>query len=122
MGRPLGRLKIRGDYLAVAAARTKRVMPGFVLQACLRDSGGAGVRIGFTASRKVGNAVKRNRTKRRLRALAERVISELGRPGMDYVLIGRQQTAMLTFTDLEKDLRNAMNTLKQRAPNQGRSK
>jgi len=122
MGRALGRLKSRDEYLAVAAARTKRVMPGFVLQACRRDCGGAGVRIGFTASRKVGNAVKRNRTKRRLRALADRVLPELGRPGMDYVLIGREQTTLLPFANLEKDLRTAMTTLKKRAPNLGKSK
>ena len=113
MGRPLGRLKRREDFLAVAAARTKRVTPGFVLQACHRDSAQPDIRVGFTASRKVGNAVVRNRAKRRLRALADRVIPELGINGMDYVLIGRRETALLPFENMEQDLRQAMKSLVQ---------
>ncbi len=119
MGRPLGRLKRREDFLAVAAARTKRVTPGFVLQVCARDNGQPNIRIGFTASRKVGNAVARNRTKRRLRALAERVMPELGMNGVDYVLIGRQETTSLPFETMEKDLRQAMTTLKLPAQQKG---
>ena len=112
MGRSLGRLKSREDYVAVAAARTKRVMPGFVLQALQRTDEDAGMRVSFTASRKVGNAVVRNRTKRRLRALAERVLPDCGLPDTDYVLIGRRETAALPFQELEQDLRKALATLK----------
>ncbi len=111
MGQSLGRLKSREDYVAVAAARTKRVMPGFILQASQRNNDATDIRVGFTASRKVGNAVMRNRAKRRLRALAERVLPDLGSPGMDYVLIGRQETALLPFAEMEQDLRSALTTL-----------
>jgi ribonuclease P protein component len=66
------------------------------------------VRVGFTASRKVGNAVVRNRAKRRLRAVAARVLSDMGRPGTDYVLIARAATAERPFAALLDDLEAAL--------------
>lgn len=114
MGRPLGRLKRREDFLRVAAARNKRVAAGFVLQACTHPENQNTIRIGFTASRKVGNAVVRNRTKRRLRAAASAVLPNIGRNGTDYVLIGRQQTATIPFSALEADLRHAVAKMKLR--------
>ncbi|MGC2414460.1 MAG: ribonuclease P protein component, partial [Stellaceae bacterium] len=84
----LVRLKTRADFLRVAAGRRRTAKPGLVLQAApnprARD-GVEAVRIGFTASRKVGNAVVRNRAKRRLRAAAAEVLVRDGRPGTDYV-------------------------------------
>jgi ribonuclease P protein component len=65
--------------------------------------------VGFTCSRKVGNAVARNRAKRRLRAAARAVLPETGRPGWDYVLIGRPEaTAGRAWPDLLADLRAAL--------------
>ena len=101
----------RADFLA--AARAGRVgMPGFLLQARQRRSDEADpteVRVGFTCSKKVGNAVARNRAKRRLREIARLVLPGLGRPGWDYVLVGRPEaTASRDFTDLQADLRRAM--------------
>lgn len=113
MGRPLGRLKRREDFLRVAAARTKRVANGFVLQACPRPDDSEELRVGFTASRKVGGAVQRNRTKRRLRVVARNVLTELGKPGTDYVLIGRRDTATMPFETLENDLRHAVTKISQ---------
>lgn len=101
----------RADFLA--AARAGRVgMPGFLLQARQRRSDEADpteVRVGFTCSRKVGNAVARNRAKRRLRAVARAVLAGAGRPGWDYVLVGKAGvTAERPFDQLLADLAQAL--------------
>ena len=93
------------------AARGKRVaMSGFVLQMLRRPDGDAeGIRIGYTCSKKVGNAVARNRAKRRLREIARAVLPTEGRVGHDYVLIGRNgATAALPFSRLLDDLHKAL--------------
>jgi ribonuclease P protein component len=117
----IGRLKTRPEFLKVAATGAKWVTPGLVLQACrrlasmgpaatgtARDAGAEQVRVGFTVSRKVGNAVRRNRARRRLRAVVAEVLPEHGRAGCDYVLIGRAGTLDRRFTDLVADLRAAL--------------
>jgi ribonuclease P protein component len=107
----LATLTRRADFLA--AARTGRVgTPGFHLQARKRRDDEADptlVRVGFTCSKKVGNAVARNRAKRRLRAIARAVLPEAGCPGWDYVLIGKSGiTADRAFDTLLSDLQEAM--------------
>ncbi|MCY4548345.1 MAG: ribonuclease P protein component [Defluviicoccus sp.] len=104
-------LKKRRDFLRAAAAGVKSVTPGLVLQ--VRPNGEAeatagGIRVGFTVSRKVGNAVARNRARRRLRAVAERVLGERARRGRDYVLIGRRGTVTRPFGALMEDLEKAV--------------
>ena len=79
------------------------------------------MRVGFTCSKKVGNAVARNRAKRRLRAVARAVLPTLGRPGHDYVLIGRREvTGTCPYEALLRDLNYALTRLHQttRAPSQ----
>ena len=67
------------------------------------------IRVGFTCSKKVGNAVARNRAKRRLRAVAREVLHAHGQPGWDYVLIGRaQETAARPYEALRDDLIHAL--------------
>ena len=66
------------------------------------------MRVGFTASRKVGNAVMRNRAKRRLRAAAAEVLAREGRPGTDYVLIARGATGGRPYAELVGDLEAAL--------------
>ena len=99
----LERLKQRKDFLRLAHA--KRVhSTSFVLQA--RDRGDAqALRVGFTCSKKVGNAVARNRAKRRLREIARLILPQFGQIGHDYVLIGRANvTASAKFTALQDEL------------------
>jgi ribonuclease P protein component len=100
----------RADFLRVAAARRRYVTPGFILQAAFQpeDHDNAAPRIGYTASRKVGGAVVRNRAKRRLREIVRQVMPELAKNGIDYVLIARQETPQRDFQLLQDDLRQAL--------------
>lgn len=103
-------LRKRADFLRAASARRQGAQ-GFLLQARQRDDA-TGVRIGFTCSKKIGNAVARNRAKRRLRALAREVMPLLARPGWDYVLVGRPgATIERDFADLRRDLEQAMSRI-----------
>lgn len=108
MAARLERLKIRADFLRVAAARRSAVGSALVLQCAARPDQSPGIRVGFTASRKVGNAVTRNRAKRRLRAAAASVLPAQGRPATDYVLIARESTAARPFSALIADLESAL--------------
>jgi ribonuclease P protein component len=119
MAAALGRLKARPDFLRVAAASRKCVTPGLILQVAPAPSevsgeseAGAGPRVGFTASRKVGTAVERNRARRRLRAAAREVMEAHARAGRDYVLIARRGTLSRPFSSLLRDLETALKTLK----------
>lgn len=93
-------------------------MPGFVLQAAPvpGDLALPVVRVGFTVSRKVGNAVIRNRVRRRLREVARLVIPAQARPDLDYVLIGRQGAVSRDFRVLQQELVEALKRLKALAP------
>ncbi|MBM3549352.1 MAG: ribonuclease P protein component [Alphaproteobacteria bacterium] len=105
----LRRLKRRPDFLQVASTGQKSAMPGLVLQT--RDrADGDGLRVGFTASRRVGGAVERNRAKRRLRAAAEQVLGLKGRAAHDhdYVLIARAETIRRPYRLLLEDLDRAL--------------
>jgi ribonuclease P protein component len=104
------RLKIRADFLR-AARGIRRVLGGVTLETCPTPSPAARpgtLRVGFTASRKVGNAVIRNRAKRRLRAAASQLLPLLGRAGHDYVLVARGTTVSQTFGALLSDITGAL--------------
>jgi ribonuclease P protein component len=106
---PMDRLKKRVQFRA--AARGERwVGDAFVLQARRRpDAERAEVpRAGFTASRKVGNAVERNRARRRLKEAARRTLAQAGRPGHDYVLVARRGALAHPFARLLADLETAV--------------
>ena len=114
----VNRLQNRPQFLKVAGTRRKWVTPGLILQARRRPEDEAEavlpetVRIGFTVSKKVGNAVKRNRARRRLRAVAEEVFAAgHARSGYDYVVIGRAVTVRRPYAELVKDFRTAVQRL-----------
>lgn len=104
----LERLRRRRDFLRVAAAGRKAATGTLVLQAAPRLVADDAAGLGFTCSRKVGNAVARNRARRRLREVARRLLPRAGRAGIDYVLIGRKETVTCPFRTIERDLERAL--------------
>jgi ribonuclease P protein component len=123
MASGLVRLKTRADFVRVAARGRRAVRPGFIFQAAPRpaEAESGAVRVGFTASRKVGNAVTRNRAKRRLRAVAAEVLAQHGRPGNDYVLIARSTTSGRGYPELVADLETALHQV-ERGPRESRAR
>jgi len=83
-------------------------MPGFVLLVRPRDDGDLTMRVGFTVTKKIGNAVIRNRMKRRFRALSREILPELGIAGADHVLIGRTGGIERDYASLASELKRAL--------------
>lgn len=101
-------LKTRSEFLKAASAR-RQGTASFLLQARDRRDDSPQMQVGYTASKKIGNAVLRNRAKRRLREAARAVMPRLARAGWDYVLVARPQaTVSRPFDDLKRDLEAAL--------------
>jgi ribonuclease P protein component len=108
-------LKKRPSFLAVAATGKKWVAPGLILQfGTVRSDEEtiAVARYGLTASKRVGNAVCRNRAKRRLRALVQEILIPHAKPNRDYVLVARTTTLTRKYSDLRDDLIMALKRMK----------
>jgi len=104
---PIVRLKKRPDFLAAAKALTC-ARGGVVVQARHRGDGSPLIRVGFTATRRIGGAVVRNRAKRRLREAARVVAPLHARPGCDYVVIARGGTVSRPWAPLLDDMKSAL--------------
>lgn len=102
----LGRLKRRAEFVRAARAGRKGARDSVVVQALARDDGET--KLGFTATKKIGNAVARNRAKRRLRAAARLHLGAAPPPGWDLVLIARDTTRSCAFAALLADLDGAL--------------
>jgi len=112
----LARLKRRPEFLRVAGSRRKWVMPGLILQAApaaepKAHAGETTARVGFTASRKVGIAVTRNRARRRLKAAVAALMPLHAAGGHDYVLVARAETVRRPYPQLLDDLETALKRL-----------
>ncbi len=101
-------LKNRPDFLRCASAR-RQGTAGFMVQALDRSDDRPLIRVGFTASKKIGNAVARNRAKRRLRALVRDLMPRLGHAGWDYVIVAKPSATIdRDFAALKSDLTGAL--------------
>ena len=100
-------LKKRAEFLRIAATGKKAAVGGVVLQAMARADTRP-VRLGFTVTKKVGNAVVRNRTRRRLKEAARLLLAQHPLVGLDLVLIGRDSTRKRNFITLQNDIRRAL--------------
>jgi ribonuclease P protein component len=108
MPAPLQRLKRRREFLNVAASRRRFITPSMIVQVLPQES--AAPRVGFTVSKRVGNAVARNRARRRLREAALKIFPAHATPA-DYVLVGRAETVTSTFSGMMADLETALRRL-----------
>lgn len=106
------RLRVRPQFIFVRGGRAER-RKSLVIQARKRagEAPGDHAGAGFTATKKIGNAVIRNRAKRRLRAAARQLLPCHGRPGWDYVFIARQDTADIGWPRLLDDMESALISL-----------
>ena len=99
----------RAGFLAARSKGAKALARGLVIQAITRDSDDW--RIGLTATKKIGNAVTRNRARRRMRALARDHLSPLAKNGIDYVLIARHDTATAYWQEMAYGMQKAIRYL-----------
>lgn len=107
----------RADFLA-ANAGLRNARPGFVL--LTRPNGGKGIRYGITVTKKIGNAVTRNRMKRRFRELLRAALPEKGLPDHDHVLIGRAGGVERDFSQMAKELDILLENAREGRSDQGR--
>ena len=109
----------RAGFVAARSKGKKALSRGLVIQASENEA--SYWRVGLTATKKIGNAVTRNRARRRMRALARSYLAPVAEPGTDYVLIARYDTVTADWQDMAKGLQKAIRYL-HRSLNQGGTK
>lgn len=110
----IGGLKRRAEFVHLTRHGRRQAMPGLVLQSAptpMDTGSGDAMRVGYTVSKRVGNAVERNRLKRRLRAAVNLVFPACAAGGHDYVIVGRRAGLNRPFADLASDLSKALHKL-----------
>ena len=112
----VGRLKKRSEFIHVTTNGKKWVTHGFILVASTQRGKSEPdleylPRVGFTATKKIGNSVVRNKAKRILRAISEEVLTSSNTPAWDYVIIARKALTTSNYEDLKKDFRWAIKKL-----------
>lgn len=116
---PLQTLKRRAEFLRIRGG-LRTTHPAFILEAKPRVDAGAldEPRFGFTVTKKIGNAVRRNRVRRRLKEAVRQIAPDTARSDYDYVIVARDAAAEIIFDDLRRALENAINRTSRRAANQ----
>jgi len=104
------RIRVRRDFLRARNGRSV-ARPGLVVQMIAREPAEGPARAGFTASKKVGNSVARNRARRRLKEAVRQILPLHGLPGTDYVFIARSGTAAREWEALLDDMKSALLSL-----------
>ena len=108
----INKIKSRKDFIKIQKNGSKVISVGLILQHLNSSNQGNPSRFGFTASKKVGGAVQRNKAKRRMRSLVFDVIKKFEQKGWDYVLIARKETVHRKYQKLKNDLIWAIKNLK----------
>ncbi len=108
----INKIKSRKDFIKIQKNGSKVISAGLVLQYLNNINQENPSRFGFTASKKVGGAVQRNKAKRRMRSLVFDVINKFEKKGWDYVLIARKETVHKKYQNLKNDLIWAIKNLK----------
>lgn len=103
-------LKKRKDFVDIAQNGQKASAKGLLLQVKKSYGPSSCIMVGYTATKKLGNAVKRNRIKRRLRALSSEVLAAYANSDYDYVIIGKKAALEREFKDLKKDLKYTLHS------------
>ena len=104
----INKIRLRKDFINIQNNGNKHVCSSFIIQSFKNNSQNQPSRFGFTASKKVGGAVERNKAKRRMRELVYSLKDKFKEFGYDYVLIARKNIVDKKFEDLKKDLNNTL--------------
>ena len=112
MSHVLSSIKSRKDFLKISTKGISSPQVGLILQTIANDDGNNNIRVGITATKKIGNAVIRNKCKRKLRVVANDILLEYAKENNDYVLIARTSTYNREIQLLKNDLVEALKNVK----------